>query len=512
MTKTNIIFLGIVFLSLLLRLYKLTQVPISLHGDELGVGYNAYSLLVSGKDEYENYFPLTFRADVTPLIFYATIPSIALFGTSDFAIRFPSVIIGVTTVIMFYFFVEVLVKTFNITSPANYQKIALLATFFLSIAPWHIQISRIAHDASYGILIQFLALYCFLKYTQQHKRRWFFFSAIFFGFSFYAYHAPLLTSPLLIGVLLWFFRKEFTFKKTFMFLCTFILITTPFMHEYADKPIAQTRFGGISIFVRESPNENRLISVPIKLAKNYATHLNPLFLFAESSAVRYFNVKYIGLFLIITVPFLLSGIYQVRKNKRAYWFFLLWGTIAILPGALTLGPPNAGRAALFFPLIDIFAALGIFFLSVRLNKTLLAFAISFNLALFLYSYFVISPIEFTSQWQYGVKEIISYAIDNERNYDEILVSNKIKQAYIYMLFYGNKNPTWTEKTSPKTRNSFVGYDVIGKYEFRNISLDKDKQKPRSLIIVPANDAVHETAIYTVFSPTQQPLYKAITTN
>ena len=61
----------IVLIAALLRNWKLGEIPISLHGDEVGVGYNAFTLLSSGLDEYGRRLPVSFRADVTPLIFYS---------------------------------------------------------------------------------------------------------------------------------------------------------------------------------------------------------------------------------------------------------------------------------------------------------------------------------------------------------------------------------------------------------------------------------------------------------
>ena len=79
MTKTKIILFAIIIVAFGIRIYQLTQVPISLHGDEIGFGYNAYALLKAGIDEYGYRWPMVFRADIPPLIFYATIPFIFIF-------------------------------------------------------------------------------------------------------------------------------------------------------------------------------------------------------------------------------------------------------------------------------------------------------------------------------------------------------------------------------------------------------------------------------------------------
>jgi hypothetical protein len=49
--KTLIILL-IFLLAFVLRVYKVTQVPPSLNWDETSIGYNAYSVLKTAKDEW----------------------------------------------------------------------------------------------------------------------------------------------------------------------------------------------------------------------------------------------------------------------------------------------------------------------------------------------------------------------------------------------------------------------------------------------------------------------------
>ncbi|PIV02180.1 glycosyl transferase, partial [Candidatus Shapirobacteria bacterium CG03_land_8_20_14_0_80_40_19] len=52
----------IILLSLFLRIYCLQEVPPSLNWDEISHGYNAYSILKTGKDEWGKTFPLIFQA------------------------------------------------------------------------------------------------------------------------------------------------------------------------------------------------------------------------------------------------------------------------------------------------------------------------------------------------------------------------------------------------------------------------------------------------------------------
>ena len=73
----NSLLVFIVFLAVLLRFFKLGSIPPHLTPDEAALGYNAYSILKTGKDEFGKTFPLVFKSfgDYKPgLYVYASVP------------------------------------------------------------------------------------------------------------------------------------------------------------------------------------------------------------------------------------------------------------------------------------------------------------------------------------------------------------------------------------------------------------------------------------------------------
>src|SRR3989338_4459229 len=101
-----IILIAIVALGFLLRIFKLGEVPVSLSWDEAAIGYNAYSIVQTGKDEYGTAWPLLFKSFndyKLPGYVYSTALSIKLLGLSDFAVRLPSALFGTLTILAFYF-------------------------------------------------------------------------------------------------------------------------------------------------------------------------------------------------------------------------------------------------------------------------------------------------------------------------------------------------------------------------------------------------------------------------
>src|SRR3990170_6422178 len=152
------LFIAILLLCVILRLYKITKVPISLNWDEASNAYNAYSILNTAEDEYGNFLPLANRSfdDYKPPAYmYFTVPTVWIFGLSEFAARLPSAIFGVLTCITIFFLAKKL---------TNSNAISYTSFFLLSITPWHIQFSRAGFEANVGLFFVVSGL-TFLLYS-----------------------------------------------------------------------------------------------------------------------------------------------------------------------------------------------------------------------------------------------------------------------------------------------------------------------------------------------------------
>lgn len=89
-------------IGIILRFYNLGEVPVSLHRDEAFLGYNAYSILKTGKDMSGNFLPIHLESFFfSPAGYsYFSIPFIALFGLSQFSIRFASALFGSLNILL----------------------------------------------------------------------------------------------------------------------------------------------------------------------------------------------------------------------------------------------------------------------------------------------------------------------------------------------------------------------------------------------------------------------------
>src|SRR3990167_11148965 len=88
-----------------LRLVVLGQYPVHLTNDEAALGYNAYSILKTARDEHGQLLPVIFKSfgDWKPgLYIYATVPFVATLGLNEFSTRAASAVAGIVAVLLVY--------------------------------------------------------------------------------------------------------------------------------------------------------------------------------------------------------------------------------------------------------------------------------------------------------------------------------------------------------------------------------------------------------------------------
>ncbi|MBI3984692.1 MAG: glycosyltransferase family 39 protein, partial [Candidatus Levybacteria bacterium] len=203
----------IIVIAAVLRIYQLGNVPPSPDWDEVALGYDAYSIMQTGKDEFGKFLPVVLRSfdDYKPALYaYLIIPAISLFDLSVFAVRFPSAVFGVISVIAVFFL------TREIFEKHKYRDyISLVSAFLMAISPWSLQFSRVGFESNVAGSFNILTVLFFVKAI---KKPWLFIlSAVFAGLSIYIYQSEKVFTPLLVITLLLIFRKEiFALSKKYI--------------------------------------------------------------------------------------------------------------------------------------------------------------------------------------------------------------------------------------------------------------------------------------------------------
>ncbi|MEK9146636.1 MAG: phospholipid carrier-dependent glycosyltransferase [Patescibacteria group bacterium] len=502
MNKTLLII--IILLAAFLRLYKLGSVPPSLYWDEASLGYNAYSILITARDEHGRFLPGTnfaaFGDYKPPGYIYATVPAIAAFGLNEFAIRFPSAFFGTLTVLLTYFLAKKLFEK---------ESIALLATFFLAISPWHLQFSRGAFEANLGLFFSLLGIYLFLKFATE-KAIYILPSALSFLAAMYTFTGQRLFVPFILIVLAWQFRQQIL--KNIKSVSAAILISAvlfwPLFIFVTQTIEGKLRFNEVTIFKDLEPidrsnryrerddfswysdiTHNRRFLYAREYLIHYFDAFEPSFLFTKGDANPRLSVQEVGELYYLDLFLILAGIYFLIAQKHKGAFLILgWLLVSPLGPATARETPHALRMIHILPTFQLLAAFGLVSLYqiIRLKKLFLVTCFLFLVAQFLFYlhiYYFHWPRIWSNQWQYGYKQLV-YQINNlYDDADHIVVTKALGRPYIYFLLYRQVDPRDYLKTAKIVRDQFFFIDVNGFDKFIFTGSPADERPPGKTIYI-----------------------------
>lgn len=462
--RNNILVILIMVLAIALRLFNIANNPPSLNWDEVSHGYNAYSILKTGKDEWGAVLPTIFRAYgdyKLPIYIYLTAISEAIFGLTPFAVRLISVLAGVGTVIFTYLLTK---KTFD-------EKIALFSSFLVAVEPWSLFLSRAAFEANLSLFFIVSGIYFFLVGIEKYK--YFLVSAFLLGLSLWTYNSARIFTPFLILALVFLYKKEFVgfyerSKKTFFFcLLIFAFLFIPMLLQLL-KPVGQARYGKVSIinqgsvdYINELRGKSNLPDGFPRLVynkgtffasafiKNWISHYSSDFLFFKGGSNYQFSVPNHGLIYIVNIlPLLIGIIFLIRTKTKESFLILIWFFLGPVASSLTNEAPHVLRSIVILPMPMIITSVGLVsilnWLRIRkLEPVFLAIyliLVALSVENYLKNYFVDYRRDYSWSWQYGYKEVVNYAQTNYDKYDKIIVTKKYGEPHEFFLFFWPWDP------------------------------------------------------------------------
>lgn len=450
----------IFLLSFFLRIYSSGYTP--LLWDEAALGYNAFSILKTAKDEYGNFLPLIFKSfgDYKPgLYIYLTVPFVYLFGLNHLSVRLPSIILGsLSTYILYLLITTIRPKKTNL---------ALVSALMLAITPFHIQFSRQAWETNILTFQLLLGSYFFFKFFQNYKNKYIFLSAIIFGLSLYTYQSAKLISCIFVLFLFIINIKLVVknYKTIFIFFIFPLLIFSIFIGIRLLISTDSNRLKVLSVFSyprSDSENEqlisyssplqfrlfsNNFIYFSRYIASKYFNHFSPYFLFTKGdwSNPRH-SAIYTGVLLLPSLIFLPLGLISIKSKSKINIFFLFWLLIAPIPSALTRDSVTAVRSASLVIPLTYFTSLGLISFFSYINKPkkiLILLSIFCYLLSFLYygDLYLNHTIKTNpSDYLFGYQEVIDYINKHKSKYQHVYLTNFYGQPYIYYLFYSHYSP------------------------------------------------------------------------
>ena len=499
--KVNWKLVTILLVAFILRVWNLNVNPPSLSSDEAALGYNAYSILKTGKDEYGKLLPIIFKSfgDYKPgLCVYLTVPFVFLFGLNEWSVRLPSALAGVVGVYLLYSIVKKFIDYdfLQVETKVSSRSLALISSLIFALAPWHVYFSRGGWEANISLTLTLAGIYFFIKALKNNK--FLIFSSVFFALTFIAYQgAKLATTIVLFTLAVLFWKNCIGFfkdcRKTLFFafvlasliaspsilsfsqgqtgrLTVFSVFSYPRPVDYIEKMLFQNneKIGDLNylLFHNEPLNYTRAI------LGRYFNHFSARFLFFDGD---YQNPKHSspnqGMLMFYDLLLLPFGFYYLGRSKGAFKkFILLLLLLTPLPAVLTRDQVQAVRALNMIVPLTLVSSLGglsliIFFRRLFKNSKAMAsiaivaflFILTTSLVYFLDSYFIHQPIHNAKYWNWGYKQIIKTLLPIQDNYKIVYFQQGYDQPYIYYLFYSRYDPKAYQKQAKLSY--YLGPDV-----------------------------------------------------
>lgn len=492
----------ILLLASFLRLWKLSVNPVSLFGDELDLGYQAYSVLETGRDYYGNFMPIHFHSLAewrTPLYLYSAVPAVALFGITPLGVRLPAAIFGILSVLFTYLFVKEFLSYGH--PPAKYHPRALLAAFLMSISPWSLQYSRAGFEVTLMLSLLLAGLWLFFKSLSNGK--WLWLSVTCLVLTPWVYSTAKLFTPFLLIFLFILFRKEIlSISKKY-------LASAVIAGLIVGLPIAySTLFGGgtarfnyISVFsdpttipevgvarqndarvrgetgtgltptIFDRVIHNKFTKWGENVTRNMFLPFSTEFLFIKGDPNTRQSIG-IGEFYKVDAIFLILGLilfFTGATDRKIKLLTAFWVLAGVIPAAITRdGGNHATRVILILPPLIFLISCGIVG-SIRAlpKKQGLTLGTGYALVLFIsflfyvHEYWVHYPYESERWWHYGWVPAVTEIKSIDSNYDRVIISMSGEPAWIFFAgAYPFPPAIWQKEFSPDNSVEVKGFGKI----------------------------------------------------
>ena len=533
MKKNNLLLIIILLIAFSFRFINLNSTP-ALNPDEAALGYNAYSLIQTGKDEHGDSWPLHFKSfgDFKPGGYvYLALPFVKVLGLNTLAVRLPNLILSLLTIFFLYKLVFLLSKS---------EILALLSSSVLALSPWHIHFSRGAWESSAALSFILIGTYFFFKSINTKFLLNFSLFVLFYVLSLYIYHSARLIAPLLALTLVVIYFKNLVKKLPQILFPIFfgVILAIPVAFSFLNNG-GTARIGGVGLTADQGPvwrsNElinqhsdikiidriihNKRILYLISWGQKYTSHFDLNFLVINGDEVPRSKVPEMGQIHLIELPFLILGLIFLLKSTiyslRPKIFIIAFLLIAPIASSLTFQAPSALRALSMVIPLSILIANGIYYSFTLINKSklinlvLILFILIYGyfVAYYLDSYFLHYPKRFPFAWQYGFDQLVPYLEDQKDKYNQIYITNKYDQPYILFLFYSKYPPQKIQSEIILTPPDNFGFSTVLNYEKYNFQKINWNDLPSNSLVVTSDELIPIEPVKVINFPNGQPGFK-----
>lgn len=456
----------ILTLASFLYLYKIETIPPGLSTDEVPNGYNAYSILLTGKDEFGKFLPIAFKFSNSyspPLYTYFTVPAVSILGLNLISTRIVSVISGILSILVIFF----LFKKLNFIEN---KLVVYLGVLLYAISPWTVMYSRSGYEAMLSFLIYYFGV--LLIWIGFKKPLFLLLGIVIISISVYASYANKILVPLLLICLILIFRNillNINNKRYFILglIIAFIVQLPSLLMMFTQTFFVKSdRFYNDTVYLQYQEIRSTvpdLIGIPYlyirEFLSQYLTYFSPRSLFLDpdpfkARAIPNLSVFYPWMF----IPYLIGLfiIYQKRTHLN-YRYVLLLAIIAPIPAALTKDPFWTYRAIPLLAPLVIIITIGIdkvVKINNKLFSLLFCLLVVYSLMLLYRNYFIYLPYEKAIAWEYGYQSLVRQ-LSTYKNEHFVIDNARSPLTYLQLAFF--------MKLPPQTLQNAVGAEVKKDY-------------------------------------------------
>lgn len=485
----------ITLLGFFIRIYKITSSPEGLYIDETSIGYNAYSIITTGRDEHGKFMPLFFEAFgewKLPVYIYSVAIIQLFIGPTDLSVRLPAVLFGTLTIPLLFLWIREMLKD---KFPDIRNSVALFGTVILALSQWHFQFTHIGFEASVSIMFLTSGLYFFFK---AHNRKSLIFLLLFtfsFVFALYSYNSSKVVIPILSILLFILYFRSFRVYQWLPVIVLGLTLLFPLI-KFSLSSYGMVRVMQVGLFYQP------YIADPWQmLFRNYLLNISPVTLFLKGEPTIASNsvhrMSLISPVEILLITFGLSML--VKRYSRMTVFIPVFLFCGFLPAALTTGSPHALRSSLTIPAIVFISAFGMGnLLHLIKNKkikwltgTIIICFLTVSSMGNLNIYHNLYTRDSGWDWQVGIKRTAQFVKKIENNYDRIYFDDNAGAKVSFL---------WWLKYPPVNYQLSKDKIVLDKYRFVNI---KNTSIPIFSLYINNGQSIPKKLVGTVYYPNLQ---------
>lgn len=464
--------------SLLFNVIQKDNAPACFNADEAAFGYNSYSILKTGKDEYGTPAPLrlmSFGDYKLPLYAYLSVPFIAAGGLNESSARALNTALALLFPLVIFFLSRELFKN---------DSAALLAAAFTASSLGLATIARQAHEGYLAALLTATVFLLFLRWSRMKTYTALGFFLLAISLLLFSYQSARIFAAFFFACALFqTIRKRIPVSQMIVLFLAFVILALPDV-IYKPARVGNLLFfknPGLGLKTQELRQEggNKLVYNKATVAATqflgqHLSYYSPQFLAIRGDENFRFGFTDMPPLTYVEYALFLTGIYFLIRKKEKNRSILFW-LLLITPiaGSLSWAGSSITRTLFLLPLIALISSYGF----VELEKTIpkkrrvyvtSAFCIAFFVFLFygwnfyLNHYNKRAAVQVAQQC--GYRELGTIIKKEYPKTKTIYMTKAGGEPYIFMLFYLGFDPATYQKQAKLSAPDIYGFGQVEKFD------------------------------------------------